>query len=442
MKKILFILFVFISTWSYAASYTVSSIPNPKTNDANNFVSNPDGIISRQTVARLNEILQSLEADTKAEVAVVLVSSIGNDDIKDFATRLFEKWGVGKAGADNGLLLLFVLDQRAITIETGYGLEGVFPDAIANRVLDENILPEFRKGDYDAGFVSGVERISSILRKEPVAVPEKTPVNYGVILPVVIAAYIILLLIAFFWMNSAARSVKKNSKYPNNIARYKAFKGQKSGINSIMAFILPFVLLLVAIFLLPSGYWVFVLPTPLLAIPANLYGKWQLRKIRRQPIPCGQCGGTMHLLTEKEEDKYLSVAQQFEEQLSAVDYDVFVCDKCDNTVIYTYDKPSQYSVCPNCGTKAFILVSKKVTIPPTYASTGVERLTYKCKYCGYEENKNNKIPRLQRNTGALVGGMAAGSILGGGGGRSGGGFSGGGSFGGGRSGGGGATGRW
>ena len=132
------------------------------------------------------------------------------------------------------------------------------------------------------------------------------------------------------------------------------------------------------------------------------------------------------------------------DKVQAVDYDVFVCDSCKNETIYTYDKPSAYTNCPKCNTKAFILKSKKTIIAPTHLSSGTERVTYHCKFCGYEENHNNNLPRLQNNNdGAFVKGVVIGSILnsGRGGFGGGGGFSGG-SFGGGSSGGGGATSGW
>jgi uncharacterized protein len=144
----------------------------------------------------------------------------------------------------------------------------------------------------------------------------------------------------------------------------------------------------------------------------------------------------MHFVPEKEEDVYLKLSQQFEEQLHAVDYDVFVCDNCKNEAIFTIDRPSAYSECPKCGTKAFILKDKKLTMAPTYFNAGTERLTYRCEFCGYEENKNRRIPRLTRANSTFIGGAAAGSIFSGSGGF------GGGSFGGGMSGGGGATSGW
>jgi len=149
----------------------------------------------------------------------------------------------------------------------------------------------------------------------------------------------------------------------------------------------------------------------------------------------------MHILSEKKEDAYLSVSQQFEEELHAIDYDVFICKDCDNQAIFTLDKPSIYTECPSCKTKAFTLHKRTVMVAPTFIHGGTERVTYKCKFCGHENHKNNNLPRISKS-GHIAAGSAAGSVFSGRGGFGGGGGFSGGSFGGGMSGGGGATGRW
>ncbi|KAA6309553.1 hypothetical protein EZS27_038976, partial [termite gut metagenome] len=163
-KNVLFILLfsshIFVLE---AQEYTIKTVPNPKTLDAANFVSNPDGILDAYTLSQVNKILQTFEADTKAEVAVVLLNSIGNNDIEGFAVKLFEEWGIGKKKVDNGLLILFVLDKRAVRFEVGYGLEGVLPDAICKRIQMQTMIPEFKNGNYGAGILAGVERIVSIV---------------------------------------------------------------------------------------------------------------------------------------------------------------------------------------------------------------------------------------------------------------------------------------
>src|ERR1035437_9742348 len=96
MKKLYLIIFCSISILAFAAEYTVQTIPNPKNATENGFVSNPDGILKAETVQQINIYLDSLEHQTGAEVTVVAVNSIGMEEIKPFATRLFDEWKIGK----------------------------------------------------------------------------------------------------------------------------------------------------------------------------------------------------------------------------------------------------------------------------------------------------------------------------------------------------------
>ena len=425
-----------------AQVYDVKTVPNPISNGS--FVSNPDNILSLETVNQLNGQLSELKRTNSSEISIVVLNSIGDNDIKSFATELFNYWGIGTKSNDNGLLLLFVLDQRKVTFEVGYGLEGALPDAICKRIQTKDMIPSFKSGDYNTGFLNATNSIISRVKGETFVEP-KVVIPWTEIIPIALGIYILIMVLALVWLNGAVTRIRKNPKYSTNFMRYKALKTEKASILLLIAIGIPIVLLLAMIlFKAPSYLMLLLLPVPLATLPAHVYGRFKMRTIRREPVPCGECGSMMHLLSEKQEDAYLKLSQQFEEQLHAVDYDVFVCDSCKNETIYTYDKPSAYTNCPKCNTKAFILKSKKTIIAPTHLSSGTERVTYHCKFCGYEENHNNNLPRLQNNNdGAFVKGVVIGSILnsGRGGFGGGGGFSGG-SFGGGSSGGGGATSGW
>lgn len=98
-------------------------------------VSNPDGIITPDDASRINQLLNVVEDSLGIEVAVVAVNSIGDQDARMFATDLFKHWGLGQKSKDNGLLIQLVTEpsQRSVVFETGYGIEGVLPDAICYR---------------------------------------------------------------------------------------------------------------------------------------------------------------------------------------------------------------------------------------------------------------------------------------------------------------------
>jgi len=444
MKKALIIVLCSFACFAFAAEYTVQSVPNPKTANARAFVSNPDGILKSETVQQMNEYLDSLQAQTGSEVAVVAVNSIGANELKPFATDLFATWKIGKAKQDNGLLVLFVLDQKKVTFETGYGLEGVLPDAICKRIQIQKMIPEFKKGNYDAGLMAGMVSIASVIKKEPIPEVAKQVIAWNEILPIAGGIYLILAVFTLLWIGNSIQKIKLNKKLNSNIARYKALKSEKSGVISLVSIMIPIVGFVCILLFSNPIYLLLLIPIPLTTIPANIYGRLMMLKIRRAPIPCNVCDGTMHILSEKQEDVHLKVAQQFEEKLHAIDYDVFICDKCANEAIFTLDKPSVYSECPKCKTKAFILKEKRTIVAPTYISSGTERTTYVCKFCGYEENDNHNIPRINRDGSSLVAGAVLGGLFSGGGGFGGGDSDGGGggSFGGGMSGGGGSTSGW
>lgn len=147
-----------------ARGYRTSEVPNVQLLDRTRFVSNPDGILSQEAVARIDRICDSLRQARLAEVAVVAVREIRSDDVFSFAIKLFTEWGVGREAGDNGLGILLVEEMREIRFVTGDGLEGVLPDALCKRIQLNYMLPWFRRGDYSRGMVEGVEAVAQVLQ--------------------------------------------------------------------------------------------------------------------------------------------------------------------------------------------------------------------------------------------------------------------------------------
>ena len=124
------------------------------------------GVFSAAEKHQLESLLQQLDRATGAEVGVAVVRSLEGGQIDDFATRLYEAWGIGKKGRDNGVLLVAALDDRKVRIEVGYGLEGVITDAKAGRVLDQVVLPEFRVDRFAAGVSRGAAVLAQMVADE------------------------------------------------------------------------------------------------------------------------------------------------------------------------------------------------------------------------------------------------------------------------------------
>lgn len=140
-----------------------TKIPDPKTLNES-YVSNPDKILSEETVNWLNARLSPLDQAGTAHIDVVFVNSIGEAIPKDVAHELFNTWKIGSKETNNGLLILMVKDQRRIEFETGYGLEGILPDMICQRIQQEHMVPRARENNYDAAVIAGVTAVIDRLK--------------------------------------------------------------------------------------------------------------------------------------------------------------------------------------------------------------------------------------------------------------------------------------
>ena len=435
IKNNILFLFIVLSVSLSAKEYSINDVPNPKTADVNNFVSNPDGILNYATVEQINTMLQSLETDTKAEVAVVLLNSIGSADIFDFGLRLFEKWGIGKKKLDNGLLILFVLDQRSIRFEVGYGLEGVLPDGICKRIQTQAMTPEFKNGNYDAGMIAGIELAINCIRKEPL--PETFSPVYDdsiAIIPIIIL-YVILASIFLSKENKKVKKINNDNSLINNQQRYEAYIKTKTSESCIIGTgcILP----VLGFFLLFSetNIGIALIFSFLTLIPLFMYrNKWK-KKFRWQSVTCPTCGKEINVLPQTENNKYLDLKTNMEDTLKSFFVDVFLCKHCNEMLVYKYENnKSPYKKCTQCETKAMYLAETKTILRATYTNDGKKEQTYICKYCEHKETKEKIIPHLTHSSSGGSYGSSGGSSSSSG--------SSGGSYGGGRSGGGGSTSKW
>ena len=136
------------------------SLPSP-TGRVNDFAS----VLGDSSERELDALLATLEQDTTAEVAVATVSSLDGMSVDEYANRLFNAWGVGQRGKDNGVLVLVAPSAREMRIEVGYGLEGVLPDGLSGQIIRQQFVPAFAKGDYEGGIVAGVTRVVEIVRR-------------------------------------------------------------------------------------------------------------------------------------------------------------------------------------------------------------------------------------------------------------------------------------
>lgn len=413
------ILLLSIAAAMSAATYTVDRIPNVHAADSSQYVSNPDGIVDATSMTRANALLRQIRRGTGAEAVAVVVDNIEPNDIDEFATELFEAWGLGKSDVDNGLLILIAKDLRKAVIRTGYGMEGILPDITCSRILRTDMFPQFRKGQYGQGLVDALTSIEGIVSNPETAeeirsdqadadfavqskrdAAEMRSFFYGYLIVASIAA-LVLLALFFFCLNRV--------KDKNLHDKYLTLNGFKPVFLALTFFGLG----------IPA----------IASIPLIL----QLRRWRNTARKCPHCGSKMNKVDEVHDNDYLSPTQDTEERIGSVDYDVWLCPACGEKDIEPYvSSSSGYMHCEKCGGLTSKYYRNRILRQPTTVSKGNGVKEYQCVNCGHITAVPYVIPMI----------VAAPIVHGGRGGGFGGGGSFGGGFGGGHTGGGGASGGW
>lgn len=126
-----------------------------------------------QQIQTLEARLAQFEKNKGAQFAVLIVPTTQPETIEQFGIRVVEAWKLGRKGVDDGALLLVAKDDHSLRIEVGYGLEGVLNDATANRIIDEVIVPRFKRGDFYSGIESGLAAMMQIVNGEPLPPPKR-----------------------------------------------------------------------------------------------------------------------------------------------------------------------------------------------------------------------------------------------------------------------------
>lgn len=352
----------------------VAWVPNPRTLNGT-WVSDAGDHLRPGTRDSVNAAIGALETATGAEIAVVIVDSLAGLTEQEFALAIHRTWGVGKEGADNGVVLLWAPTDRAVFISVGYGLEGAIPDRLAGRIRDQEIFTAFRAGEFDRGILQGVAAMAAVIREE-----------YATGGPA----------------RLRARGGDAEADGPGGTVRRLT--------GSIVGF--------VAAIIAAIG-----------AVVSSIVGVRRWR--RRRPRPCPKCGTRMSLLGEEADDARLDAGQKAEERLKSVNWDVWVCPSCDETLRIPFKaRFTTYSECQQCKRRTAQSGRRTQLRAPTTTSTGLAEVRIFCGHCGHAYTTTETIARLSSSSGSSSSGFSGGSSGGGS------------SFGGGSAGGGGAGGRY
>ena len=227
MKKIVIVLI---------AVFSVVSVINaqiPERSNPPKLVNDFANILDENKSSQLESALVQFARETSTQIVVVTVADLDGYDKADYAVRLAEKWGVGQKGKDNGIVILIKPkvgnSKGQVFIATGYGLEGVLPDAIVNNaIVDNEMIPRFKQGDYFGGLVAGIKVMMEITREEYTAENYQQSVQgEGSAVPFFI--FLVIIVISIFGRSRRRRVYSPGRSLPFWLAMGMMSGGRSSG---------------------------------------------------------------------------------------------------------------------------------------------------------------------------------------------------------------------
>jgi uncharacterized protein len=182
-----------------ASGLLAQDIPDPM--QPPRLVNDFAGILTSDQVNLLENKLVAFNDSTSTQIAVVIVKSLNGYDKNDYAQRLGQKWGIGQKGKKNGIVVLvkpkYKQEKGEVSIQSGYGLEGVLPDITCKRIIENEMIPSFTQGDYYTGIDKATSTIISITKGEYTADQynkRKKSSPYGLLIPLIIMAVVFIMI--------------------------------------------------------------------------------------------------------------------------------------------------------------------------------------------------------------------------------------------------------
>ncbi|MFD0940671.1 TPM domain-containing protein [Pedobacter boryungensis] len=439
MKNILLLLLLIsFNIHSFAQKvYTVNDIPNPKTVGQDYFVSNPDGILTN--VGILNQRIAEIEKKTKVEIAVVAIYDFDkNQEDFEFAKELFETWKIGKAQANNGLLLVIAIDRRKYRFITGSGLEGLLPDVVLKQTGENLLVPAFKKGQYDEGVLAVIDEIEAKLTNTT----NQAEVN-GLMSKIVnsnqqwqftFGYCIILLLLFFIVFKIINKKIPKSPKVVKDIflsngcailfvviviSIFVLFFTDSFYLFSKLSFadfpVIIYIILAVILFFKYTSYvkslrfehfddenflnalssfnqknfWLLLFsPLILFAFIFQVIKKAKTTD-RFKPLQDSKKNNMIRLDRDINIDgsPFLNKGQRREEIIKVYDYDIWENAAHTEHIIKAWpaEKHQDFEECPKCKFRTFSKPRVHTITPATYSSSGEAEQIKRCEYCDYEE---------------------------------------------------------
>lgn len=165
--------------------------PNPP-----KLVNDEAHVLGNEQAAILEQRLVALDDSTSNQITIVTLPSLDGYPIEDYAVKLFREWGIGSKKNNNGVLILVAVNDHKMRIEVGYGLEGAIPDVIAKDIIDNDLAPNFREGDYYRGFDEAITSLGRAAAGEYSEARRRDDGNSGdSILLFIIILFVVLMIV-------------------------------------------------------------------------------------------------------------------------------------------------------------------------------------------------------------------------------------------------------
>ena len=441
----LLILLVFSATQLRAQTYkTADEVPDPK-DAGTGYITDAVGVLNATQTDSLNSLLKTLDQKTGVEAAVVVIDDFdSNDNDFDFATRIFRKWGIGKNSADNGLLLLVVTGRRQYRFITGYGLEGLLPDADLKTIGEHTLVPAFKQQNYGDGIISAAnvikqylqqpankKELTTLLAKQ--AAPASAPIpdavfwlaGIGVLafaggwqiskiksaIPnavrhatnlyadvsgwcflIIIAAVVLLAIVIFFFGNLSAVIPAFIAALPVLLALSVVlyfFFAHLSVLSHLRKFYTDDLNFTGAVKTFYKKVWWQALLSPLTLL-FMLIEFWRSKQVTARLLPPADSGGKPMKRIDRDDkeqgSKHLSAGQLKEEQLGSQVYDVWMNAATQTVKLvqnpgYNFD---DFTLCPECGFRTLTEPIQISLQKATYTRQGKAKRVKICRNCKHE----------------------------------------------------------
>jgi uncharacterized protein len=305
---------------------------------ADPYVNDFASLLTTEHTTSLRSLFSELKTDNGVEIVVVTLDSIhdyatGDASIESFGTNLFNTWGIGTAQKNDGVLILVAWKDREVRIEVGAGY-GDSLNADMQTIIDEQMIPAFRREDYSQGIYDGARAVSRrlITRSGQAAATQAAPARVETV-------------------------AETPASAPSNLGSTLLVAASLVGGASVAAF------------------------------GAGQYMRYHKRR-------CPNCQTTMIRLDEVSDDVHLDSGQKVEELLQSVDYDVWKCPTCNFHTLQGYKRwSSSFGQCPECNYRTLKTDSRAIA-EPTYVSTGTKLISQDCRHCKYHNEDKVILPML------------------------------------------------